>query len=43
MLIPNTPQNREIAEVATILAIENMFPSRDFIEDIMRVSKGKNL
>ena len=41
MLIPNTPENRELAEVAASLAIENMFPSKAFIEEMMKVAEGK--
>ena len=41
MLIPNTSQNRSIAEVAATLAIENMFPSKKFIEEIIKVSEGE--
>jgi len=41
MLIPDTLQNRKIAEVAATLAIENMYPSKAFIEEIMKVSEGK--
>ena len=43
MLIPDTPQNRKIAEVAATMAIENMYPSKAFIEEIMKVSEGKKL
>ncbi len=41
MLIPDTPQNRKIAEVAATLAIENMYPSKAFIKEIIKVSEGK--
>lgn len=41
MIIPDTPNNRAIAEVAATLAIENMFPSRDFINEVLKVSEGK--
>ncbi|SHI55691.1 hypothetical protein SAMN02745671_00986 [Anaerovibrio lipolyticus DSM 3074] len=41
MLIPDTPQNRKIAEVAATLAIENMYLSKAFIKEIIKVSEGK--
>ena len=41
MKIENTKQNREIANVASSLAIENMYLSNDFINEFLKVSNGE--
>ena len=42
MKIENTKQNREIANVASSLAIENMYYlSNDFINEFLKVSNGE--
>ena len=41
MVIENTPQNRIIADVAATLAIEDMFPSKKFIKEMISVAEGE--
>ena len=41
MIIANTPQNRAIADVAATLAIEDMFPSKEFIKELISVAEGE--
>ena len=41
MVIDNTKENREIKNVISTLAIENMFLSADFINELIKVSKGE--
>lgn len=41
MILTNTPDNRQIVDAVSSLAIENMFPSKAFIEELMEVAEGK--
>ena len=41
MTLENTAENRMIQRVAATMAIENMFPCRDFINEMVKVSKGE--
>ena len=41
MIIENTEQNRDIANVASTLAIENMYLSKDFINEHLKVASGE--
>ena len=41
MIVENTKENRQIREVAASMAIENMYVSREFIEELMKVSRGE--
>ena len=41
MIVENTKENRQIRDVAASMAIENMYVSREFIEELMKVSRGE--
>lgn len=41
MVLENTKENREIKNVVATMAIENMYLSRDFINELVKVSKGE--
>lgn len=41
MLIENTKENREIKNVISTMAIENMFFSKSFIDELTKVSRGE--
>lgn len=41
MLVENTKQTREIRDAVASLAIENMYVSQDFIEELIKVSNGE--
>ncbi len=41
MLVPNTKKNRDIAYVASTMAIEGMPLSREMVTDLMRMAKGE--
>ncbi len=41
MVLENTKENREIKNVIATMAIENMYLSRDFINELVKVSKGE--
>ena len=41
MIIENTEKNRIIRDVAATMAIENMYLSEDFINELIKVSKGE--
>lgn len=41
MTIENTAENRKLKKVAATMAIENMFPSEEFIRELMKVSAGE--
>lgn len=41
MVIECTKENKEIMNVAATMAIENMFLSEDFLNEIVKVKKGE--
>ena len=41
MLVDNTRENREIKNVAATMAIEDMYFSKEFISEMIKVSKGE--
>ena len=41
MIVVNTKENRDIKKVAASMAIENMFFDEDFIQEMIKVSKGE--
>lgn len=43
MVIECTKENKEIMNVAATMAIENMFLSEDFLNEIIKVKKGEKM
>lgn len=41
MIVPNTPENRDIRDVCATLAIENMYLPKEFIEEVMKIDRGE--
>ncbi len=41
MILENTEDNQEPKRVSATMAIENMFLSRDFINEMLKVSSGE--
>ena len=41
MIIENTKENRAIKSVISSMAIENMFLSEDFLNEVIKVKKGE--
>ena len=41
MLVENTKENRAVAEAVASLAIENLFFSKDYIIEVMKVLNGE--
>ena len=41
MVVENTKENREIKNVVSTMAIENMFLSKSFIDELAKVSSGE--
>lgn len=41
MVVENTKENRDIQNVISTMAIENMFLSKSFIAELTKVSKGE--
>lgn len=41
MFIENTRENREIKNVVATMAIEDMYFSKEFITEMIKVSKGE--
>ena len=41
MVVANTKENRDIQNVISTMAIENMFLSKSFIDELTKVSKGE--
>lgn len=41
MVLENTVENRDVAYVAATMAIENMPLSKDFVKELIKVSKGE--
>ena len=41
MLVKNTKENREVRDALATLAIENMYVKKEFLEELLKVSKGE--
>ena len=41
MLIENTKESREIRNVAATMAIENMYLSKSFVQELIKVANGE--
>ena len=41
MVIENTKSNQQLAQVIASMAIEEMYVSQDFIQELLKVSKGE--
>jgi hypothetical protein len=41
MILENTKDNQDLKRVSATMAIENMFLSRDFINEMLKVSSGE--
>ena len=41
MVIENTKSNQQLAQVIASMAIEEMYVSRDFMQELLKVSKGE--
>ncbi len=41
LLLPNTKENRQVAHVASTMAIEGMPLSREEVNDLLRMAKGE--
>lgn len=41
MVLENTQKNREIKKVVATMAIEDMYFSKDFLNEIVKISKGE--
>ncbi len=41
MVVANTKENRDIKNVVSTMAIENMFLSKSFVDELAKVSKGE--
>lgn len=41
MILENTEENQELKRVSATMAIENMFLSRDFINEMLKVPSGE--
>lgn len=41
MIIENTKYSREVKNVVATMAIENMYLSKDFINELLKVSRGE--
>lgn len=41
MVIENTKSNRKLAQVTSSMAIEEMYVSQDFVQELLKVSKGE--
>ena len=40
-MVENTKENRDVQQVVATMAIENMYLSPDFIEELLKVSRGE--
>jgi predicted nucleic acid-binding protein len=41
MVIENTKSNQQLAQVIASMAIEEMYVSQDFMQELLKVSKGE--
>ena len=41
MVVENTRKNKDIRNVAATMSIENMYLSKEFIGELIKVSKGE--
>lgn len=41
MVVKNTKESRRVKNVVATMALENMYLSKDFIDELLKVSKGE--
>jgi hypothetical protein len=41
MVIEKTKSNQQLAQVVASMAIEEMYVSKDFIQELLKISKGE--
>ncbi|MDD6072526.1 MAG: antitoxin VbhA family protein [Clostridiales bacterium] len=41
MIVENTKDSRKVKDVVATMAIENMYLSKDFINELLKVSRGE--
>jgi hypothetical protein len=41
MVIEKTKQNQQLAQVVASMAIEEMYVSKDFMQELLKISKGE--
>ena len=41
MVIENTKPNQQLAQVIASMAIEEMYVSQDFMQELLKISKGE--
>ena len=41
MVIENTKSNQQLAQVIASMAIEEMYVNQDFVQELLKVSKGE--
>ena len=41
MIVENTKSNRQLAQVIASMAIEEMYVSGDFVQDLLKISNGE--
>lgn len=41
MVVENTKESRKVKNVVATMALENMYLSKDFVNELLKVSKGE--
>lgn len=41
MIVPNTKEMRQVRDVVATMAIEDMYLSREFVEELIKVANGE--
>ena len=41
MLVENTSSNRKLAQVIASMAIEEMYVNKEFLKELLKISKGE--
>lgn len=41
MIVENTKESRRVKNVVATMALENMYLSKDFVNELLKVSKGE--
>lgn len=41
MIVENTKNSRKVKSVVSTMALENMYLSKDFVEELLKVSRGE--
>ena len=41
MIVENTKNSRKVKNVVSTMALENMYLSKDFVEELLKVSRGE--